>query len=650
MPWSLYENSKFLEPLKFSNGKTQEDVMNEVLGLIKEGKKVIFIKGMCGTGKSAIALNLAKNLGQTSVIVPGKNLQNQYKKDYENDKYILKNNGERLRISVMTGRNNHECLFIRDNKDTVPEIRKEINLRLDEIFENKIKDAEELKKKDNSAGNPDIPCRIDIKEKNWRKIRDYLKQNKSVNLNIISEIKDVKRLPLASVCPYWSPVLPEVYEPRNLNYRSKREYMGLNNTKFIIYQRKPGCGFYEQFNSYIDSDVIVFNSAKYKLESAINRKPMTEAEVIDECDEFLDSFTNEKEINFDILQSALIRFLSENEEAMRISDELSKLTSYIKKSEEANKAALSGEIIPLKNTPVAELFRLILDSNEFSSEIDEESYLFEVEETAGMFRDFLDESYMTFSKIEGNLIANIVTANLSKKFQKMKNENKLLILMSGTLHSEKVLGEVFGIEDFETVDAETEQPGEISIVRTGLEFECSHKNFSSGRFSRADYFKALDKCVAIAKKPALVHVSAFHDLPSESEISELGIRNLISREELRNMQNSDKDGMLIERFKKKETDILFTTRCARGVDFPGEQCNSIVFTKYPYPHPDEPFWKILKKTSPNQYWDFYNDKAKRELLQKIYRGLRFKGDHVFLLSPDERVLRGIEKGNCLKEL
>ena len=35
---------------------------------------------------------------------------------------------------------------------------------------------------------------------------------------------------------------------------------------------------------------------------------------------------------------------------------------------------------------------------------------------------------------------------------------------------------------------------------------------------------------------------------------------------------------------------------------------------------------------------FYMDKSRRELLQRIYRGLRSKDDKVFLLSPDKRVL------------
>ncbi|MFH1970930.1 MAG: hypothetical protein ABIJ05_00905, partial [Patescibacteria group bacterium] len=50
------------------------------------------------------------------------------------------------------------------------------------------------------------------------------------------------------------------------------------------------------------------------------------------------------------------------------------------------------------------------------------------------------------------------------------------------------------------------------------------------------------------------------------------------------------------------------------------------------------FWKILKRTNPQHFMPFYMDKANRELLQRIYRGLRSKTDRVYLLSPDVRVL------------
>src|SRR3989339_478522 len=98
MNWSLYKEGEFLKPLTFSNGKNQEDVVNEVLEAVKRGKNIIFIHGVCGTGKSGIALNIARSLGKTSIIVPGKNLQEQYKEDYTEKKYLLKEDKQKEKL------------------------------------------------------------------------------------------------------------------------------------------------------------------------------------------------------------------------------------------------------------------------------------------------------------------------------------------------------------------------------------------------------------------------------------------------------------------------------------------------------------------------------------------------------------------------
>jgi len=236
----------------------------------------------------------------------------------------------------------------------------------------------------------------------------------------------------------------------------------------------------------------------------------------------------------------------------------------------------------------------------------------------------------------------LVTTNLAKKLNEMLKKNKIIIMMSGTIHSDIVLKNIFGLENFKIIDAETEQQGSIEIKRTGLEKDCKYENFANGSISRTEYLIALDKCIEAAKKPALVHINSFSDLPSEDEIRNTGLKNVISREKLKDIQD-DRINENVARFKKKEINILFSTKCTRGVDFPGDQCNSIIFTKYPNPDVQSPFWKILRKTNPNSYWDFYKDKARRELLQRVYRGLRFKEDHVYLLSPDERVLKAFEK-------
>ena len=49
--WDLNDEKGKITPLKFSNGKTQTDVVKEITDLIKAGTKIIFLHGACGTGK-----------------------------------------------------------------------------------------------------------------------------------------------------------------------------------------------------------------------------------------------------------------------------------------------------------------------------------------------------------------------------------------------------------------------------------------------------------------------------------------------------------------------------------------------------------------------------------------------------------------------
>jgi len=461
-----------------------------------------------------------------------------------------------------------------------------------------------------------------------------LKQNKKININSFDKVSDVKRMSIAPVCPYWSPVIPEEYEV-NLDHVNKYTYKGLGNKNFVYYKRKPGCGFYEQFQAYIDSDVIVFNSMKYLLESALNRKPATN----------VDSFSNQRTINLERFQNVLGNVLVTEESSFKTVSEVMEIIKQMKRDPRIGEAIQTQEIIPLKQTGIFDLFKIFLNKSEFMNEIDEENYIFDVEKSAVMFSEFLDDSYVTFSKKDDAILASVVTTNLAKKFKEMINKNKIIVLMSGTLHSAQVLKDIFGLEDFKIIEAETNQPGEITVKRTGQEFDCKYSNFSNGRASREKYLKALNECVKQADKPTLIHVNSFTDLPNEMELEMYELPHLISRDKMRERQNEDKEGILIQEFKEGRNDTLFSTRCARGVDFPGDQCRSIIFTKYPNPNVQDAFWRILNKTQPQHYWSFYKDKAKRELLQKIYRGLRFNEDKVTLFSPDERVLEAFENGS-----
>jgi Rad3-related DNA helicase len=375
----------------------------------------------------------------------------------------------------------------------------------------------------------------------------------------------------------------------------------------------------------------------------MNRKPATEIEIIDECDEFLDSFSNNRIINIDRLQNTLVSIVGVSEKAEEEIAEIAETIKEIKRNQRIREIAISEQIVSVKDTEILDLLKIFMKPLELIYEIDEDSYLLDVKETAEIFADSLDETYVIFEKKDENIFANIVTTNLAKRFKEIVDKNKVFVLMSGTIHSEEVLKEIFGLEKFKIIEAETEPLGTLDIIKTGLETDCKYSNFSSGITSREKYLNALDKCVDKAEKPAIVHVNSFADLPSKVEIEKFNLKNLISSEELKETQDEDKEGKLVEEFKEGERVVLFSTRVSRGIDFPGEQCNSIVFTKYPNPNVKEAFWKILNKIKPTHYWKFYKDKASRELYQKVYRGLRFHGDHIYLLSPDDRVLKEFEK-------
>ena len=608
--WSLYEKNNSLSPLKFSNGKTQEDIVKEIVGLIKTGKKVIFLHGVCGTGKSAIALNIARSLGKSSIIVPIKSLQKQYEKDYMEDKFLLKSNGKKLKIAMITGRDNHDSIIF-------PGV---------------------------SCADPNLPDTIKITEKNYSKIKEYYLENPLISNPNTPDIKNIRRISIAPTNPYWSPILPASIEMDSLKDAKKHRYKGMHGKEFIFYHRKPGCSYYDQYLSYLDSDVIIFNSAKYLSEISMERKPETEVEIIDEADEFLDSLSNQIQLNLTRLSAALKLIIPD---AYAVEKSIKKITDLID-LEEKNKKALGiveNKIYQIKETKLAEILKIFSSDIELESEItiDDTNYANQALEASKSFIDSIEDTYVSFNKEDESLYATLVTTNLAKKFKKIIDGNKALVLMSGTLHSKEVLNHLFGIEDYSIVEAETLNQGLIEISRTGKEFDCKYSNFKSERFSREDYLRSLNKSVKKSKRPTLIHVNAFKDLPSGSEIFDLELTELVSQENLRELQYEDKIGERIVKFKSGNSNILFTTKCSRGIDFPGSTCRSVVFTKYPNPNINGTFWKILEKTHPNYFWEFYKDKARREFLQRIYRALRSKEDHVYVLSPDIRVLDAVRK-------
>ena len=619
--WSLYkktENSNSinpfdtdgekLEPLRFSNGKTQADIVKETLDAINNGNKLIFIKGVCGSGKSAMALNLARHFKKTSIVVPIKSLQEQYETDYTKKKFILKQDKKPLNIAIIKGRNNFRCPFNGERAD-----------------------------------DTELPCSIEIKEKNTEQHLNYIESNPETEREEFSTASDVKRMNIAPACPYWAPVMPSELDPKGLPETKKKKYNAICGKEFALFQRKKGCGYYDQYEAYADADVLIFNSMKYQIETMIGRKPKTDLDIIDECDEFLDSFSSERKLNLNRLQSALSGLMPKDQEKRTIVKNL---------IHEINDILFSPpltDIQKLKESSILKILEIAIE-NPNLAEDEELNYYNTLVEIARSFENLLDETYISVNNVEKNseqsglfnkksedtIMVNIVSINLAQKLKELIEQNNVLVMMSGTLHSEKVLKDIFGLDNFKIIEAEAENPGKINKQKTGIERNCSFANFKNGTITRNMYLKIMDMCMANAERPTLVHVSAFKDLPSEEENQKLMLDNLITQERLKEIQS--RGNTAVNEFSNREEDILFTTKCSRGVDFAGDKCNSIIVTRFPYPNIQGLFWKILKKEQPEKFMEFYMDKARRELIQKVSRGVRFKGDKVDLWSPDNRVI------------
>ncbi len=393
--WNLYSDKEFLKPLKFTNGKTQEDVVKEVVDLSKK-HKVIFMHGTCGSGKSAIALNIARVLGKSSIVVPVKALQKQYEEDYITKKHVKKVDGGKMKIAMMTGKDNHDSI-----------IRPGV-----------------------SCADPNLPENIKITERNFEKLQRYVQQNPFLKRDRLA-LKDIRRMSVAASNPYWSPIVPEDFELKSLTDSNKMKYLGVNGKNYVFYHRKKGCSYYDQYLSYINADVIIFNSAKYLAELSIGRKPLTEVDIIDEADEFLDSFFKQASLNLTMLLASLRNI---HPASLKAKISLNNIKELIELEEKNKRATVVQEevVFSIADTKIKEILKEFLSNIDLEAEItmDELSYSNRALETAKNFENSLDELYLTYKKDEdSNLLVNLVSTNLSGKFQDLLDKTKTLVLM-----------------------------------------------------------------------------------------------------------------------------------------------------------------------------------------------------------------------------
>lgn len=114
MELGLYEDGEKLESLEYSSGKTQTEVVGEILEAF-ESHNLVWLDGKVGSGKSVVGIRTALEMGGGTFSVPTKVLSDQYYEDYyAGDKQFMVSGKIPARISVFKGRGNFKCPYLKD--------------------------------------------------------------------------------------------------------------------------------------------------------------------------------------------------------------------------------------------------------------------------------------------------------------------------------------------------------------------------------------------------------------------------------------------------------------------------------------------------------------------------------------------------------
>ena len=79
------------------------------------------------------------------------------------------------------------------------------------------------------------------------------------------------RAAISSSATIFAALLPADIKSRTLEDAAKKKYTTISGKEYALFHRKQGCKYCDQYTNYIDADVLIFNSRKYLIETAIGR-------------------------------------------------------------------------------------------------------------------------------------------------------------------------------------------------------------------------------------------------------------------------------------------------------------------------------------------------------------------------------------------
>ena len=721
--WSAYmevpgaDKPVLLSPLRWKGG----DQVSNLIAMIKffqeheidEKTKILIYKSMCGSGKSLSLLHVPKEMeGRAIIVTPFKNLQRQYYTDYfKGNKFVMKKDGTRLKVSVFLGRNNFPCRWLEEQYDyqqKVIEANKKFAQSMP-IDDNILKSYQI----DNSAANRYLPC---------------TKMLKSIGAG-----RRTPRYSVASQCPYWIPPpmtkdiickWAETYEggieeSYDLNYDTEvnekqtkenmqaidgipstldriKEKVKCSNVEYYesVGQNKMGvfirdekdkdgkpcpeaCGYYKQFYSYVDSDVIVFNSAKWNLETMMGRKPKVNVEIVDEGDYWLDS----QATTIELMRSTIDKIFPASNKMKQIKlDTLARFDMSFKKIKSDVAKSKTDDVNIINAKDYKELFYSIgVFLNEYEKQAEDDDTVEQKLVDIATIRQYADVASLSVveGKREETKIIKVYIPYPDKLLQALFNSSsKNIVLTSGTMHSNSVLSNLFGINaDNYVVDllnGRKEHPGKLKCIKPPKDspFSMVKVNYTTWKSPEfREYYSGvlnyildnlkmgIDKTTGkpgdakiIVLTPAKKYAEGILKRPDvfvdfakgrsqEDDIVKPSINTNLNDyvdntlADIRKIRNSDieLDGDVLRTDKQ----IIVSTRMIRGTDLRDEKCRAIVMTKWPVGDISDGYLQAIKKRFGDKvFWEIVRDKTAREAVQYVSRGLRHELDWTFFSTPD----------------
>ena len=727
--WALYaevqgaNNPILLNPLQWKGGN-QVDSLTKILEFFKKFNniadpktKILIYRSQCGSGKSGVMLHVIEDMGRGIIIVPFRNLQRQYYDDYftGKNKFVIKKNGKRLSVAVMMGRGNFQCGWLAEQYDyqqrLIEESNKPENYGIIMPIDTNIIN---MYKADQSCANKYLPCSRPLmsigsrKEPRWMvgcqcprwiptptakttidKWRDKVIDERKMNAGYMEdEAEGVNKPDIEKTTPDMNKnvvtqldYIQDKIKCHNIEYY---ESVGWEQAGIFIRDEvdkngkpyPPVCEYYKQFYAYSRADCIVINDAKWEIETMIGRKPKVNVEIFDEGDYWLDNRSVSLEFSrfmIDRMMPVTNRMQEMKRNTLFLFD--TAFQNITKKMAEPTEEMKEKGISIISSKDYRELFLHIMNLVlEYKKSVEEDdSTLQKMIDLATVLR-YIEKASISVEegKKEENRVIKIFIPypdNLLKELFQRSSGN--IILTSGTIHSNSVLGTLFGINNdnyiVEFVEGRRESPGKLKCIKPKTFLRVNHTNWQNIMFRNAysgllnyilDNLKIkIDQITGqpgegkiLVLTPAKKYAEGIVNRPdifvdfAKSKNEDDGIKSAINTSLSDFMEKSIED---VRKIKPTDIEIngdvlrtsqqiIVSTRMIRGADLRDNKCRGVVMTKWPMADISAGYNQALKlRFGDKVFWSIMRDKAEREAVQYVSRGLRHDWDWEFFSTPDE---------------